>query len=97
MKRGPLVGVDGERILEHRYSGHILALLRGKNPVRHWRKPNIHIKPDLMDRVTDDHWSAARLRHIADKQSRPVIKAARVVGETLKKVKQSRVTPIAIT
>src|SRR6478735_6944792 len=49
-----------------------------------------------MARVTGDHWSAARLRHIANKKSRPVIKAACVVGEAFKKVQQPRMTPIAV-
>ena len=56
----------------------------------------IHIKPDLMARVTGDHWSAARLRHIANKKSRPVVKVACVVGEAFKKVQQPRMTPIAV-
>src|SRR6478752_4029468 len=36
-----------------------------------------------MARMTSYHWSAARLRHIADKKSRPVIKVACVVGRTV--------------
>src|SRR6185437_13940373 len=49
-----------------------------------------------MARVTGDHRSAAWLRHVSDKKSRPVIKAARVIGKALKKVQQPRMTPIAV-
>src|SRR4029077_20960662 len=49
-----------------------------------------------MARVTGHHWFGVRLRHIANKKSRPVIKAACVVGEAFKKVQQPRMTPIAV-
>jgi hypothetical protein len=35
VKWGPLVGIDGEWIFEHRHGDHVLPLLRRENPVRH--------------------------------------------------------------
>jgi hypothetical protein len=46
--------------------------------------------------MSGNHRSAARLRHVADEKSRPAIKHARVIGKAFKKVKQPRVTPIAV-
>src|SRR4029078_11211834 len=48
-----------------------------------------------MTRMTGDHRSAARLRHIADEKSRPAIKIARVGSKVLKKIEQSRMAPVA--
>jgi hypothetical protein len=47
--------------------------------------------------MTSEHRSTARLRHIANKQSRPAIKGTRVGGKAFKKVQQSRVTLIAVS
>jgi hypothetical protein len=74
-----------------------LALLRRENSIRHWGEPDVHVKPDLMARMTSEHRSATRLRHVAYKQSRPAIKGTRVGGKTFEKAQQPRVAPIAIS
>ena len=46
--------------------------------------------------MASDHWSTARLRHVADKKPRPAVKGARVTGKPLKKIEKPRIAPIAV-
>jgi hypothetical protein len=74
---------DGEGVFEHRRRHQVFPLFARKKTIGHGREPNVGVKPDLVALMAGDHRSAARLRHIADKKSRPAIKSARVVGKSL--------------
>ena len=67
-----------------------------ENAVGHRREPDIGVEPDLMAGMAGDHRTAAGLRHVADEETRPAVEAARVARETLKKVEQARMSPIAV-
>ena len=89
--------IDGERVLQHRHRGHVLALLRGEDAVGHGREPDIGVEPHLMAGMAGQHRPAAGLRHVADKQPRPAVERARVAGEALEKIEELRGAPIAVT
>ena len=89
-------GIDGERILQHRYRGHVLALLRGQDAVGHGGEPDIGVEPHLMAGMAGQHRPAARLRHVADKQPRPAVERARVAREPLEIIEELRGAPIAV-
>ena len=75
---------------------HVLPLLRRQDSVGHRGQPNVDIETDLMTRMAGDHWSAARLRHVADKKPRPAIKGACVARKPLEKIEQPRIAPVAV-
>jgi hypothetical protein len=46
--------------------------------------------------MSEKHWSAARLRHVADKQSWPVINCLRICGELLDISDQAGIAPVPV-
>ncbi len=89
-------GIDGERILQHRHRGHILSLLRGQDAVRHGGEPDIGVEPDLMAGMAGQHRTAARLRHVSDKETRPAVERAGVARQPLQIIEELRGAPIAV-
>ena len=46
--------------------------------------------------MAGDHRAAARLRHVADEETRPAVEATRVARQVLEIVEQARMSPIAV-
>ena len=75
---------------------HFLALRLRETAGRHWRQPDIGIKPDLVRGMPGDHRPAARLRDIADQQAGPAIDRGHPPGKILQIGDQIRVAPFAV-
>ena len=90
-------GIDVEPVGAHHHDrGHFLALVARQSPVRHRRQPDVGVEPDLMAGVAGQHRAAARLRHVADQDSRPAGVLARLGRQPRHQRDQVRMPPIAV-
>ena len=97
MARRPDVRIDVEPVAAHHHDRrHFLALVARQPPVRHRRQPDVGVEPDLMAGMSGEHRAAARLRHVADQQSRPAGVLLRLVGQPLQQRDQVGMRPVAV-
>ena len=75
---------------------HFLALPKRQSPVWHRAQPDVGVQADLMRRMTVDHWSAARLRHVANEQAGPNSRGAGLVRGSFEKREKKWKTPVSI-
>ena len=97
MPGGPDRRVDVAAILgDDIRCGHLFAFDPAQFSIRHRRQPNIGIKADLVARMSTDHRTAARLRHVTDQEAIPSAGLVHLDGKLLQETDQRRVPQLRL-
>ena len=75
---------------------HLLAGFAREGMARHRRQPDVGVEADLVGGMAGEHRSAARLRHVADEDARPVRDRRHLLRETLEEGDERRIAPVAV-
>ena len=97
MRRRPGARLYIEPIGTHHHdSRHLLALVARQLPGRHRRQPDVGVQSHLMAGMPGKHWSAARLRHVADQYARPARILACLRGQPFDQCDHIGMGPVTI-